>query len=72
MSKNRIGAYFAPAIKNRISSYMQPPAGLVAIPVNQLPAAFQASLAMQQQLYRLAFEQAVAKQAAELADWLSQ
>ena len=72
MSKNRISAFLAPARQNRISSYMQPPAGLAVIPVNQLPAAFQASLALHQQLYRLAYEQAVAKQVAELADWLSQ
>ena len=72
MSRNRIREYFAPAAKNRISSYMQPPAGLRIVPIAQLPPAFQAAMALQQQLYRMAYEQAVSKQIASLADWLSE
>ena len=57
MLRNRISKYFAPPMQSRFSA-SEAPAGVIIVPLAQLPAAFRASLAMQQQLYRLALEQA--------------
>jgi hypothetical protein len=71
MFRNRIRKHLAPHLHNRISSAAEVPAGVVLIPVAQLPAALQAMIPLQQQLYQMAHRQAQAQQLAMFEDWLS-
>lgn len=71
MFRNRIRKHLAPQLQNRIPSAAEVPAGVMLIPVAQLPAALQAMVPLQQQLYQIAHRQAQAQQLASFADWLS-
>jgi len=71
MFRNRIRKYLAPNFQNRISSAAEVPAGVVLIPVAQLPAALQGMIALQQHLYQMAHCKAQAEQLALFEDWLS-
>ncbi len=71
MFRNRIRKYLAPNFQNRITAAAEVPAGVVLIPVAQLPAALQSMMAFQRELYQMAHRKAQAQQLALFADWLS-